>query len=561
METTRSIIQKLQTEGDNFRRWFYETAAANMSTLVVVGVLLYDYTYQYGIDHRFGWLFFVIPLALVLLSIAPYFLGLKPPYEANMGLFALYYLVLYGFLVFFVPATGPYGILLIFMMFAFIYWFGLAGLIASTLANFLILASSLSYQNDPITSDLAHETAIYFALLGSLSILFTYILTSNRTERARIARLKDEATLDRERLTVLINSMQEGVAATDEKGRILMYNGAMLNLLNTNVSLEGKSLDGVLKLTTLKGKSLNLLKDVTKTQAGLVRDDVKLEAGDDDHMVLWVNVAPLRTSFGGEVQDGYLCIMRDITKEKDLETQKDEFISVTSHELRTPIATAEANLSTALMPQIAKKMPAQSKELLKQAHEDVLYLGGLVNDLSTLARAESNLLKVVYKPITLRPFIDDIKDDYRQKAKAAGLDLVTRIEKGVPTQIHTDELSLREILQNFITNAIKYSKDGTVRVRVYRSDDKKSIIFAVKDNGIGISKTDQKKLFTKFFRAEDYRTRETNGTGLGLYITLRLAERIKGRIWFDSKLNHGSTFYLEIPAKKPRSKKKDNNAE
>jgi len=105
---------------------------------------------------------------------------------------------------------------------------------------------------------------------------------------------------------------------------------------------------------------------------------------------------------------------------------------------------------------------------------------------------------------------------------------------------------LHELLQNFITNAIKYTKEGSITLEVARKKD--TIHFAVKDTGIGISKSDQAKVFNKFYRSEDYRTRETGGTGLGLYVAVKLAKKLGTEIDLSSRLNHGSTFSFTLPS-------------
>ena len=148
-------------------------------------------------------------------------------------------------------------------------------------------------------------------------------------------------------------------------------------------------------------------------------------------------------------------------------------------------------------------------------------------------------------PVDPVKVLDQLKQDYRQDAENKGLDI--KIKK--PKKLHSilsSELYIHEILQNFMTNAIKYTKEGTITIGA-QVGERISITFWVKDSGIGISKSDQKKLFDKFFRSEDYRTRETGGTGLGLYITGKLADRVSGNIRFESELNKGSTFYLDVP--------------
>jgi signal transduction histidine kinase len=105
---------------------------------------------------------------------------------------------------------------------------------------------------------------------------------------------------------------------------------------------------------------------------------------------------------------------------------------------------------------------------------------------------------------------------------------------------------VREILENFVANAVKYTEEGGITVQAEPSAGG-GIVFSVKDTGIGISASDQRQLFTKFYRSEDYRTRKTGGTGLGLYLCLELAERLNAKVWCESVINHGSTFFLEVP--------------
>ena len=110
--------------------------------------------------------------------------------------------------------------------------------------------------------------------------------------------------------------------------------------------------------------------------------------------------------------------------------------------------------------------------------------------------------------------------------------------------IKTSELYLEELLQNLITNALKYTKEGEIKISI--TNHEKNIRFMVEDTGIGISKSDQKKIFDKFYRSEDYRTRETGGTGLGLYVSSKLADKLDTKIELSSKLNHGSKFWFDI---------------
>jgi signal transduction histidine kinase len=130
---------------------------------------------------------------------------------------------------------------------------------------------------------------------------------------------------------------------------------------------------------------------------------------------------------------------------------------------------------------------------------------------------------------------------YLPEAEKKNLKLDLDVTTNLPA-VRTSRLYLEEIMQNFITNAIKYTKIGGVTLSGHQT--KEGVVVAIKDTGIGISKSDQRHIFEKFYRSEDYRTRESSGTGLGLYISKKLAEKMNITIKFESRLNHGSTFIL-----------------
>jgi signal transduction histidine kinase len=139
--------------------------------------------------------------------------------------------------------------------------------------------------------------------------------------------------------------------------------------------------------------------------------------------------------------------------------------------------------------------------------------------------------------------INSLYNDYKDKAQQKGLELI--VNAGEVPKIYGSRLYTREILQNFITNAIKYTQHGSINLTANSNGD--SVDMSVSDSGIGISAEEQARLFSKFFRSEDSRVRETSGTGLGLYVTAKLAKLISGRLKVISEINKGSTFVLTVP--------------
>ncbi len=353
------------------------------------------------------------------------------------------------------------------------------------------------------------------------------------------------AQLERERLTSLINSMADGVLATDERGKIVTSNGAALNILDVNNSLTDKYIHEVFKITDKNNQQIDIEEVVMSTKTQFVNRDWRLVYGDGSIVNLYISIAPVRLGFGKAGQKGFVILLRDITREKSLEEERDEFISVVSHELRTPIAIAEGNISNAQM--IFEKAGLNSldiKAALEQAHSQINFLSGLINDLATLSRAERGRLTVDIESINAHDLCQELLSDYLPEAQKKNLDLKIDLDPNLEL-LQSSKLYVREILQNFITNALKYTETGSVILRATQRNN--GLEFQVIDTGIGISKADQEKVFDKFFRSEDYRTAKTSGTGLGLYVTMKLARLIHAEISLTSELNKGSTFSVVIP--------------
>lgn len=364
------------------------------------------------------------------------------------------------------------------------------------------------------------------------------------TSQKQDAQLLQSQALEHERLTSLINSMADGVLAVDGNMKVVIYNGAALNILDLNSSVHGKPLVDVLHVFDKNNQEVELLKLVGEANTSTSRRDLLLHYNDGSTANLYLSIAPVHLGYGRDGQRGYVLLMRDITREKSLEEERDEFISVVSHELRTPIAIAEGNISNAQY--IADKTGdiAQIKAALQQSHEQVVFLAGMVNDLATLSRAERGKLNVEVTSIDVAALVDDLVKSYSPDAKAKGLTVKSSVAKNIPP-LQSSGLYVREVLQNFVTNAIKYTDHGSVTI--HAKSKEQGIEFAVSDTGIGISRTDQEKIFDKFFRSEDFRTRKTNGTGLGLYVTMKLARLLHAEIDVKSQINKGSTFTIFIP--------------
>ena len=348
---------------------------------------------------------------------------------------------------------------------------------------------------------------------------------------------------EHERAQTLINNFTDSVFSIDRKGNVKTYNAAALNILDTNDNIEGKKISKLLKLETVDGEEIDVFEELSKNQSIRKRDDIIMKLSESDQLRLEATFAPVQDSNPDASEaDSYVLIIRDITRMKSLEEERDEFISVVSHELRTPVAIAEGSLDNALI--FAERGSSkQSNDAISEAHKQVLFLAKMINDLSTLSRAERGVSDET-EVIDVRELAHSLHSNYAPQAEEKGLRLNLDMV-GKPGLVNVSRLYLQELLQNFITNAIKYTQKGSVTLHV--SNKNGLVEFGVSDTGIGIRKADLNNIFKRFYRAEDYRTRETNGTGLGLYVSAKLAKKLGCKIEVESRINHGSKFSFSLP--------------
>jgi len=460
----------------------------------------------------------------------------------------LYHILSLATIVFITGFLEPFASSITLLFLASNIYFGRVALGVSV--GSVILAATIDaivrYPGDP--------TIIVNNALGTLGIIvlglsMVGIIIAQETRRQTLIQSQASERLQYDRILTIINNLSDATFSTDDKGVILMYNAACLNLLDTNENLKGVNISSLFNLTDAdksKVKLFDVLSDAKKT---VRRDDIRHTYADGEEIRLELTYAPIKSTYSrrkkGQVQAGFILIVRDVTKQKSLEEERDEFISVVSHELRTPITIVEGTLSNLQVMMEMPKPPEQQllKGSISTAHDQVLYLAKMVNDLSTLSRAERGVADGG-EEINVEEMMHKLHNQYQKSAEARklhlNLDLGTKLGS-----VHVSRLYVEELLQNFITNAIKYTNKGSVTVTVKAKNG--TVHFAVKDSGIGISRGDQQKIFAKFYRSEDYRIRETNGTGLGLYVSAKLAHKIGTKIDVTSRLNHGSTFSFDLP--------------
>lgn len=408
----------------------------------------------------------------------------------------------------------------------------------------ILTAVSMINATEVIYSDL-HRALITVLLLCIIAYFVNQLSADIRSGRSDAQQLRSNAESERQKLVTLIESMDDGVMAVNADRVITMHNEAMRKLL-AMPQLDKVNLSS-LPVFNLPIEGSISFDEILESRSAIHRRDLTITRSDNSVVSFDMSVAPLKRSFGSQSNDGaFIIMLRDITAEKDLEDQRREFLSIISHELRTPVASAEAGVSMLLNKKIIDLEP-KAQEFASIAYKQILFLAELINEIGTLSKLEDDSFTVEPEALHCKEFLQQIFDEYSSAAENKGIELKIESKENLPVVI-TSIHEVKEILQNFITNAVKYTETGSVTVRAQRVSDKQDgIILSVTDSGIGIAQNDINHVFDKFYRSEDYRTRRTGGTGLGLYICQKLSDRLGARIWVESIINKGSTFYLQLP--------------
>ena len=257
---------------------------------------------------------------------------------------------------------------------------------------------------------------------------------------------------------------------------------------------------------------------------------------------------------------GIIAIFRDETQSRQEEKQRAEFISTASHEMRTPVAAIEGYLALALNDKVST-IDSRARDYLDKAHASTQHLGKLFQDLLTSAKAEDGRLSSHPVVIEIGAYLEQLTNDLRFAAEKKGLSMEfvvgsnqtidasknaagTKVVKPL-YYILADPDRLREVVTNLFDNAVKYTDSGKVSIGL--TGDDHVVQFYVRDTGPGIPAEDIPHLFQKFYRVDNSATRTIGGTGLGLFICRKIVELYQGRIWVESTLDKGSTFFINFP--------------
>lgn len=253
---------------------------------------------------------------------------------------------------------------------------------------------------------------------------------------------------------------------------------------------------------------------------------------------------------------GIIAVLRDVDKEKRAEQQRSDFISTASHEMRTPVASIQGYLELALNPKIGD-LNEKTKGYLNKAYDATKHLGQLFQDLLTVSQTEDGRAINNPKIFDISELLHSLCESVKLQAARKNLQVECSVNQAASDgktvsplmYVDADPERIREVLNNLLENAIKYTEQGKVGVQA--SVISEQIRIAVTDTGPGIPEEDIPHLFQKFYRVDNSATREKGGTGLGLYISKQIVEMFDGKIWVESKLGQGSTFYVELPRVSP----------
>jgi two-component system phosphate regulon sensor histidine kinase PhoR len=262
------------------------------------------------------------------------------------------------------------------------------------------------------------------------------------------------------------------------------------------------------------------------------------ELGPPLRVVQWSG-QPTKSTAGATI--GLTLTFRDVTEERAVSQMKSDFVSFVTHQLRTPLAGIKWLLELTAQ---SGELPDTPRSLVEDAREANERLIRLVNDLLNVSRIESGKIEMTLEPTDLRELTAGVVAELQGLVQDKGHHLTLDAEPLPP--LRADRQLLRQVILNLLANAIKYTKPGgRVAIHVARRDAE--AWWSVRDSGIGIPKDSQRRLFEKFYRAENALTLETEGTGLGLYLVRLIVEQCGGRIWCESEEGRGSTFVFTLP--------------
>ncbi len=347
-----------------------------------------------------------------------------------------------------------------------------------------------------------------------------------------------------EKFKLAVDNASDHIVITDNEGLILYANQAVERITGyTRSEIIGQKAGskenwGGLMDTNLYRKLWKTIKTNKKNFSG----DIKNKRKDGTEYDAWASISPVLNRDKKVIF--FVGIERDITQEKNIDRAKTEFVSLASHQLRTPLSAINW-YAEMLLNGDAGKISTEQKDYLREIYTGNQRMIELVNSLLNVSRLELGTFMVNPKLTNIYKLSDLIIKELSPKIRKRSIKFTKNYDPKLPKIMLDQELMIM-IFQNLLSNAVKYTPArGKINLSIKKYS--KTFLIKVQDTGYGIPKTQQSKIFSKLFRADNIREKDTEGTGLGLYIIKSIVDNSRGRIWFDSEVNKGSTFYVEMP--------------
>ncbi len=363
---------------------------------------------------------------------------------------------------------------------------------------------------------------------------FLSTLASQAAVLVENARLFHAAEGGRQRLAAILASTTDAILVTDQEQRLLLINPAARRVLGLDDSAYGRPVTNL----NLPAPLEQALLEPPEEEQGLPAVEVPLADG----RTFYASIAPI-TAADRDPSAGRVIVLRDITHFKELDEMKSDFVATVSHDLRAPL-TFIRGYATMLM--MVGDLNEKQQEYLERILDGIEQMSALIGDLLNLRRIEAGV-GIKREPTALGVVLVEAVDNMRARAMSKGISLHLEPSDGSPV-VTGDRTLLRQALSNLVDNAIKYTlAGGEVKVGLELRPSEQSTVIHVTDTGIGIAPEDQLRLFEKFHRISRRETGNISGTGLGLALVKSIVGHHGGRVWVESALNQGSTFYVELP--------------
>ncbi|OLC16495.1 MAG: hypothetical protein AUH29_04945 [Candidatus Rokubacteria bacterium 13_1_40CM_69_27] len=395
---------------------------------------------------------------------------------------------------------------------------------------------------------LVHETVIGALGIGDVEgrvfddeeLRLTQAFADQAAIALENARLYEEAHAQRKRLTQIFDSTTDGIMFVRPDGRIEAANRRAAEVLG----IEDDAVVGADLIDLLVQQTAAAADDLFAASLRSLFNDAAGGEGDLTIAALkrvlhWV-AKPTRDAAGDVV--GLTLTLQDVTKEREVSQMKSDFVSFVTHQLRTPLSGIKWMLELAGQ---QEHVPGEARTYIEDAHGASERLITLVNDLLDISRLERGRLDVHPRPTDLAALTGEVLVEVQPLTQEKGHRVSVSAPADLPPVLADPQL-LRQAILNLASNAIKYTRPGG-EIALRMSREASSVLWAIQDSGIGIPQEAQRRLFEKFYRADNVYTIETEGTGLGLYLVRLIVERFGGRVWCESEEGQGATFLFTLP--------------